>query len=94
MCRELKWGMIALAMCGALGACSESADARVQREAARVRRQAAVSATPTVERVTIPADSGRLIYDPAPDLAAATPGRRGVAINGVDTSTRKAAASP
>jgi hypothetical protein len=89
MRRELAGAMIALALCAAVGACRQSADERAQAATVRGRREAGVRETPTLERVTIPADSGRLIYDPPPDLAASSPGRKGVAINGVDTSTHR-----
>jgi hypothetical protein len=89
MRRELSRLCSAVAFCAALGACRQSAVARAGGAAARAKREAAVRNTATVERVTIPADSGRLIYDPPPDLSASTPGRPGVAINGADTSSRK-----
>lgn len=87
MRRELARGLIALVISGAVAGCGQSADDRSRHAAERVREQALVRETPTVERVTIPSDSGRLIYDPPPDLSATSPGRPGVAINGADTSS-------
>ena len=86
MRRELVRVIIAVAMCGAATGCRQSTDDRARDEAERAREQALVRATPTVERVTIPEDSGRLLDDAPPDLSAASPGRLGVAINGVDSS--------
>jgi hypothetical protein len=90
MRREVALFYIGVAVCGAAVACRQSADDRAHHAAARAREQAAVRETPTVQRVTIPRESGRILYDPPPDLSASTPGRVGVAINGVDTSSRKA----
>ena len=89
MRRELVRLAIALALCGSVGACRQGADDRARDAAVRAQRLAGERETVPVERVTIPADSGRIIYDPPPDLSASTPGRRGVAINGVDTSSLK-----
>jgi len=80
---------IALAICGALVGCHQSAGARARHLAARAQNEASVRGTPTVERVSTPTDSGRILYDAPPDLSASSPGRAGVAINGVDSSSLK-----
>ena len=90
MRREVALCYIAFAMCSAATACRQSADDRAHHAATRAREEAVVRETPTVQRVTIPRESGRILYDPPPDLSASSPGRAGVAINGVDTSSRKA----
>jgi hypothetical protein len=89
MRRELAHMTIALVLCGSIGACRQDTDVRARDASVRARRESEARETPVVERVTIPADSGRLIYDPPPDLSASSPGRPGVAINGVDTSTHR-----
>src|SRR5450432_3721274 len=83
---DLVRGLIALVMSGAAAGCRQSADDRARHAAERAREEAIERETPTVGRVTIPRDSGRLLYDAPPDLSATSPGRQGVAINGVDSS--------
>lgn len=85
---ELARALIALAMSGAIAGCSQSSGDRERDAAERARAEASVRQSPTAERVATPRDSGRILYDAPPDLSAANPGRPGVAINGVDTSSR------
>lgn len=89
MRREFGRALVALVMCGAATACRQSPEDRARHTVARAREEASVRQMPTVERVTTPTDSGRILYDPPPDLSASSPGRAGVAINGVDTVSRK-----
>jgi hypothetical protein len=94
MRRELVRVSIPLVLCGALAGCPQSGEERARHATERAREESAVRQTPTVERVTTPTDSGRILYDAPPDLSAASPGRPGVAINGADTSSRKPDSTP
>ncbi len=71
MRRELVACLAVVALVGDVG-CVQSADTRAERAAAREREQAPVRASLTVQRVTIPRDSGRILYDAPTDLSDTT----------------------
>ncbi len=75
-------GPTALLSLAAASGCVQSAEKRAERASARAREAAAVRESPTVQRVMIPRDSGRVLYDAPTDLS--------------DTATRaaKAPSSP
>lgn len=71
-----------------VGACGQSASARQEKAAARAGVQADVRQTETVKRVTIPRDSGRILYDAPTDLSLANATRTKARIVGIDSSTQ------
>ena len=71
MRRELKSCIAVVALASAAG-CVQSAEKRAERAATREREQSPVRASPTVQRVTIPRDSGRILYDAPTDLSDTT----------------------
>ncbi len=68
MRRELAM-LAALAALGGAEGCVQSANNRAERASERAREEAPVRASPTVQRVMIPPDSGRLLYDAPTDLS-------------------------
>jgi hypothetical protein len=70
MRRELSRMMVALVVCGSLGACRQSAEDRARHAAARAHEELSVRHEATVGRLTSPQDSGRILYDAPSDLSA------------------------
>ncbi|MBA2683637.1 MAG: hypothetical protein H0U66_03995 [Gemmatimonadaceae bacterium] len=68
MRRELVACAAIAALLGGEG-CVQSASKRAERASVRAKEAAPVRATPTVQRVTIPRDSGRILYDAPTDLS-------------------------
>lgn len=68
MRRKLVGLTVVLSLAAASG-CVQSAEKRAKRASARAREAAHVRASPTVQRVTIPPDSGRILYDAPTDLS-------------------------
>ncbi|MDQ2930589.1 MAG: hypothetical protein M3Y05_07225 [Gemmatimonadota bacterium] len=71
MRRKLVGPTALLALTAASG-CVQSAEKRAERASARASEAAPVRASPTVQRVMIPPDSGRLLYDAPTDLSDTT----------------------
>ncbi|MEO7039259.1 MAG: hypothetical protein ABI186_04420 [Candidatus Elarobacter sp.] len=77
-------GLTALLLLAAASGCVQSAEKRAERASAREREAAAVRESPTVRRVMIPRDSGRILYD-APTELSDTAARRAAAKSRTDS---------
>jgi hypothetical protein len=59
----------AFALVGVAIACGQSAEDRARSAAARASAEASVRESATVQRLTTPQDSGRILYDAPTDLS-------------------------
>jgi hypothetical protein len=85
--RAMLWVAMASIVISAIG-CTQSATARADDASARTNREAVVRRSATVERVAIPKDSGRLLYDAPTDLSLANAIRTRAPITGIDSAGR------
>lgn len=82
----LALGTLSIAMC--VSGCRQGASARATKAATRAKSEAVVRQTETVKRVTIPKDSGRVLYDAPTDLSLVNALRTKATIVGIDSSTQ------
>ena len=69
MRRDLGMLCVALATMAGVTGCRQSEDNRERLARVRAQHEAVVRETETVHRLATPQDSGRIVYDPPPDLS-------------------------